>query len=274
MNFKTKRQRSLSKRTRVVLRWSGHFFTVIGILALSYVGFVLAYTRLYQAYLTRRFEQALKVARPPGGSGEKLPSSPLPPAPSEADRARVERAVPEGSLLGRIEIGTLGLSAMILEGTGAGILRQAVGHISGTALPGQQGNVAIAGHRDTFFRGLRNIHKDDEIILTTLIGTYRYHVNFTQVVEPEDIWVLDRSDASMLTLVTCYPFFFVGPAPKRFIVRAHRSPGYESNLTPPKVPFSPRVLVPSALEEDPGVSGLGTSRFGTVFLAESSTTSQ
>lgn len=225
MNLKIRRQRSLSKRTRLFLRWSGHFFSIIGILALSYVGFVLGYTRLYQAYLTRRFEQALKVARPPAGSGEELPSSPLPPAPSEADRARAESAVPEGSPLGRIEIGTIGLSAMILEGTEGKTLRRAVGHISGTALPGKQGNIAIAGHRDTFFRGLRNIHKDDEITLTTLIGTYRYHVNFTQVVEPEDIWVLDHSGESILTLVTCYPFFFVGPAPQRFIVRAHRSPG-------------------------------------------------
>ena len=170
MNIKTKRQRSPSKRTRVFLRWSGQFFTVIGILALSYVGFVLAYTEVYQAYLTRRFEQALKVARPPAGSGEELPSSPLPQAPSEVDRAKVENAAPEGSPLGRIEIGTIGLSALILEGTDGITLRRAVGHIPGTALPGQQGNIAIAGQRDTFFRGLRNIHQDDEITLTTLDG--------------------------------------------------------------------------------------------------------
>jgi sortase A len=222
MNFKIKRQRFPSKRTRLFLRWSGHFFTVIGILALSYVGFVLAYTKLYQAYLTRRFEQESKIARQTTVRGEDLPSSSLPPALSEADRARVENAAPEDSPLGRIEIGTIGLSAMILEGTDRKTLRRAVGHIPGTALPGQQGNVAIAGHRDTFFRGLRNVHKGDEITLTTLNGTSRYRVDSTQVVEPEDIWVLGHSDKSILTLVTCYPFYFVGPAPKRFIVRAHR----------------------------------------------------
>jgi len=225
MNLKIKRQGFLSTRTRSFLRWSGHFFSIIGILALSYVGFVLGYTRLYQAYLTRRFEQEFKIARLPTGSGEDLPSSPLPPAPPEADRARIESAAPEGSPLGRIEIGTIGLSAMILEGTDGKTLRRAVGHIPGTALPGQQGNVAIAGHRDTFFRRLRNIHKNDEITLTTLIGTYRYRVNFAKVVEPEEIWVLDHSDDAILTLVTCYPFYFVGPAPKRFIVRAHMIPG-------------------------------------------------
>ena len=226
MNIKNKRQRFLSKRTRSFLRWSGHFFSLIGILALGYVGFVLAYTRIYQVYLTRRFEQELKIVKPPAVNGEAIPSPPFPPSPLEADRARVVSTAPEeGSRLGRIEIGTIGLSAMILEGTDTKTLRRAVGHIPRTALPGNQGNVAIAGHRDTFFRGLRNIQKDVEITLTTLNGIYRYRVDSTQVVAPEDIWVLNYSNESILTLVTCYPFYFVGPAPQRFIVRAHRSPG-------------------------------------------------
>jgi len=224
MNFKIKRQRFLSKRTRSFLRWSSYPFFVVGILALSYYCFVRLDTRLCQAYQTWRFERALKGLKPAIGSVEQLHPSSL-PALAEADRARVESAAPEGSPLGRIEIGTIGLSAMILEGTDGKTLRRAVGHIPGTALPGQQGNIAIAGHRDTFFRGLRNIHQDDEITLTTLNGTSRYRVDFTQVVEPEDIAVLDHSDEAILTLVTCYPFYFVGPAPQRFIVRAHRSPG-------------------------------------------------
>jgi sortase A len=127
--------------------------------------------------------------------------------------------------LGRIEISSIGLAAMILEGTDRRTLRRAVGHIPGTPLPGQPGNVVITGHRDTFFRGLRNIHKDDEITLTTLNGSFRYRVDSTRVVEPEDTRVLDHSDGAILTLVTCYPFYYVGPAPKRFVVRAHRLPG-------------------------------------------------
>jgi sortase A len=123
--------------------------------------------------------------------------------------------------LGRIEISTIGLTAMILEGTDARTLRRGVGHIPGTPLPGQQGNVAITGHRDTFFRPLHNIRKGDEITLTTLNGSYRYRVDSTEVVKPEDTEVLADSDDAVLTLVTCYPFYFVGPAPKRFIVRAH-----------------------------------------------------
>jgi sortase A len=196
----------------------------VGILALSYCCFVQLDTRLYQAYQTWRFERALKGLKPAISSVEQFHPSPL-PALAEADRARVESAAPEGSPLGRIEISTIGLAAMIAEGTGRKTLQRAVGHIPGTPLPGQPGNVVITGHRDTFFRGLRNIHKDDEITLTTLNGTFRYRVDSTQVVEAEDTEVLDHSDDAILTLVTCYPFYFVGPAPKRFVVRAHRIPG-------------------------------------------------
>ena len=81
---------------------------------------------------------------------------------------------------------------------------------------------ALAGHRDTFFRGLRNIHKNDEITLTTLRGTLSYRVDSTQVVDSDDTKMLSATTHDFLTLVTCYPFYFVGPAPQRFIVRAHR----------------------------------------------------
>jgi len=224
MNFRVKRQRFHSARTQSFLRWSSYPFLVVGILALSYNCFVRLDTGLYQAYQTWRFERALKGLKPAIGSVEQLHPSPL-PALAEADRARVESAAPKGSPLGRIEISTIGLAAMIMEGTDRKTLRRAVGHIPGTPLPGQRGNVVITGHRDTFFRGLRNIHKDDEITLTTLNGTYCYRVDSTQVVEPEDTEVLDDSDDAILTLVTCYPFYLVGPAPKRYVVRAHRIPG-------------------------------------------------
>ena len=114
---------------------------------------------------------------------------------------------------------------MIMEGTTDEHCGARSGTFAGRHLPGQQGNVAIAGHRDTFFRPLRNVQHDDEIRLTTLDGTYRYLVDSTRVVAPEDMQVLDDSGDTILTLVTCYPFYFVGPAPKRFIVRAHMIPG-------------------------------------------------
>jgi sortase A len=193
----------LPARTNPVLRWSRNVFLIIGLLALSYVGFALLDARLYQAEQARRFERALK----------------------ETNLARAESpaiAVSEGSTLGRIEISSIGLTAMILEGADEGTLRRAVGHIRGTPLPGQQGNVALAGHRDTFFRGLRKIRVNDEITLTTLSGSYRYRVDSTKVVKPEETEVLEDDGDDILTLVTCYPFNFVGSAPSRFIVRAHR----------------------------------------------------
>ncbi len=213
------------KRTHPFLRRSGYLLCLIGILALSYCGYVLIEAKLYQAYQSWRFEGTLKSSKPLASSGE-LPR-PVLPAPPEATLAPAEsRAIPGpgNAPLGRIELNRIGLDAMIMEGIDNRTLRHAVGHIPGTALPGQQGNVAIAGHRDTFFRALRNIRMDDEITLTTLNGSYRHRVDSTKVVEPREIWVLDDSGDATLTLVTCYPFDFVGSAPKRFVVRAHRIP--------------------------------------------------
>jgi sortase A len=227
MKIRIKWRTSLPTRNNPCLRWSRYLFFTVGILALGYVGFVLLDARLFQADQSRRFQQELNELKPPIISDRPLHGSPISSKAAEVDPVRVERLDMAGigaTPLGRIEISKIGLAAMILEGTDARTLRRAVGHIPGTPLPGQQGNVAITGHRDTFFRPLRNIREDDEIRLTTLSGSYRYLVDSIKVVEPEDTEVLDNSDDAILTLVTCYPFYFVGPAPKRFIVRAHRIP--------------------------------------------------
>ena len=110
-------------------------------------------------------------------------------------------------------------------GSDARTLQLAVGHIPGTALPGEAGNVGLAGHRDTFFRRLQNIRPDDEIRLTTPDGFFTYRVRRTVIVQPRDVWVLDPTDEPTLTLVTCYPFSYVGSAPQRFIVRASLEAG-------------------------------------------------
>ena len=227
MKIRTKFLMPVATRNNSCLRWSRYVFFAVGILALGYVGFVLVDARLFQADQSRRFQQALNGLKPPIIVDQPLHGSSISLKPAEADPVRAERmdmAGTGGTPLGRIEISAIGLAAMIMEGTDARTLRRAVGHIPGTPLPGQQGNVAITGHRDTFFRPLLNIRKDDEIRLTTLSGSYRYLVDSIKVVEPEDTEVLDNSDDAILTLVTCYPFYFVGPAPKRFIVRAHRIP--------------------------------------------------
>jgi sortase A len=220
MKFRIKQ---MPTRTHSFLRGSRYLFFFIGILALSYCSYVVLDAKLYQAYQTRRFQQELKDSQSNVNHGT-VHTSPLPPL-EETKPARAEslgltdRGRPP---LGRIEIGTIGLSAMILEGIDERTLRRAVGHIPGTAVPGQPGNVALAGHRDTFFRALQNIREDDEITLETLSGLYRYRVDSIRVVDPGETRVLDHSDDSILTLVTCYPFSFVGPAPKRFVVRAHK----------------------------------------------------
>lgn len=125
-----------------------------------------------------------------------------------------------GSIVGRLEIPRLGMSTVVFEGTDAGILDLGAGHWRGSPLPGENGNVVLAAHRDTFFRGLRNIRQHDVVSVDTTRGTRRYEVDSTRVVEPTDTAVLAPTSRSSLTLITCYPFQFIGRAPKRFIVRA------------------------------------------------------
>lgn len=128
-----------------------------------------------------------------------------------------------GSALSELSIPRLSLSVMILEGTDARTLRLGVGHIENTALPGEVGNAAIAGHRDTFFRPLRNIRVGDDIFLTTRRAQLHYQVASLDVVRPDDVSVLRPTAESTLTLVTCYPFWVLGHAPDRFVVRATRA---------------------------------------------------
>jgi sortase A len=127
-----------------------------------------------------------------------------------------------GDIIGRIEIPRLHVSVIVLEGSDSRILRVAAGHVPGTALPGTIGNVGIAAHRDTFFRSLREIRPNDMITLTSFQGIFRYRVDVTEIVDPNDFQVLNTTKDAELTLVTCYPFYYLGSAPKRFIVHARQ----------------------------------------------------
>jgi sortase A len=126
------------------------------------------------------------------------------------------RVLKEGDLFGRLEIPRLDLSVMVMEGDADRVLRLGAGHVPGTPL-------AIAGHRDTFFRPLKDIQLYDTIRLTTPEGTTEYRVTSTKIVGPSDVSVLENQAENTLTLITCYPFYFIGPAPKRFIVEAAKN---------------------------------------------------
>jgi LPXTG-site transpeptidase (sortase) family protein len=119
------------------------------------------------------------------------------------------------ALVGRIDVPQVHISVMVAEGTRPRVLRVAVGHIRGTALPGQTGNVVLAAHRDTFFRRLGELKSGDLIGITVPGRQYLYSVRFTDVVDPNETWVLEPSTDQLLTLVTCYPLYYTGPAPKR-----------------------------------------------------------
>jgi sortase A len=132
-------------------------------------------------------------------------------------------ALPAKTPLAILRIPRINLEVAVLEGTDEVTLNRAVGHIEDTAAPGLQGNAGIAGHRDGFFRGLKDVSPGDAIELETHQGTETYLVERMWIVEPEDVSVLDPTPVPALTLVTCYPFYFIGSAPQRFIVRAVRA---------------------------------------------------
>ena len=132
-----------------------------------------------------------------------------------------EPAAAPGTVLGQFDVPRLGLSYVLLEGTDARTLNRSVGHVEGTGLPGSAGNISIAGHRDRHFRKLEWIQRDDQIVLTSRDGAhYVYRVEWSRVFKPGDIQVLDASHGPAITLITCFPFEYVGSAPLRLIVRA------------------------------------------------------
>ena len=181
---------------------------MVSIVCLGYYAYAAIESQLYQRFENRELDAILQSA----------PARP--PLPAMATAVRHRPVPARGSAIGRIDIPRLGVSSIVRAGSDARTLRLAVGHIPGTALPGDNGNVGLAGHRDTFFRRLRDIRPDDEIRLVTPDGTFTYHVERTNVVDPQDVWVLNPTDHPTLTLVTCYPFTYIGSAPRRFIVRA------------------------------------------------------
>jgi sortase A len=196
-------------RRPFVLRWAERSLYFVALLSLGFCAFSLLDAARYEQAQGLRLQHLEASA---------TTSRPLAAGPRRATAARAEAG--STGLVGRLEMSRLGLSAIVSEGTDSRTLRRAVGHLPGTAFPGESGNVVLAAHRDRHFRPLRKVREGDFVLMTTPDGTFRYRVEYAAVVEPEDTEPIAEVDAPVLTLVTCYPFHYVGDAPQRFVVRA------------------------------------------------------
>jgi sortase A len=204
----------------VVARWLRRAEIALSVLGVSLLGGALAAivnTWDYQARQGRAFSDMEQRAAVTTHGPES------PPASVASGSSTLALAL-DPLVLGRIEIPRIGVSAIVREGDDDTTLAVAVGHIPGTARPGERGNMGLAGHRDSFFRALRLIQLRDTIRIRTAGRRYEYRVDSTEVVRAEETRVLDPTGDAVLTLVTCYPFEWVGHAPNRFVVHASRLP--------------------------------------------------
>jgi sortase A len=182
------------RRDIFLLRWASFVLVLAGVVAVTYASFVVLYEEAFQAIELRKFEHPAPTAEP--------------------------HLLNIGEVIGELQISRLGVKAVVVEGDAPELLDRAVGHLPETPLPGEWGNVALAGHRDRLFRPLRQIREGDTIVIATSSGSFQYVVQSTFVVPATEVGVLRSSDAKELTLITCFPFNYIGHAPNRFIVRA------------------------------------------------------
>jgi sortase A len=193
-----------------VLRWIERGLLTVGVVLGAWCAAVLVEARFHQAMPVAAPLKVTQTAVPvlPGDRGSSAPHPAAPSAPAV------------GSVIAKLDAPSVQMTTTVLEGSDEATLSRGAGHIEDTPFPGQPGNIGIAGHRDTVFRPLRHIKVGDPLHITTADRTYRYRISKTLIVGPDDVYVLDPTDRSTVTLVTCYPFDFIGHAPKRFIVQA------------------------------------------------------
>jgi sortase A len=209
---------------KLLLRWLERGLLLVAILCLgawAWAWLEAKYTQAHDSQLLDEARSNAPATTTPAQDTDRLDTF-QPDANQLGTPPR--RQLAEGSLFGRISIPRLDVSTIVLEGVDAATLRRGAGHIPETAISGDRGNVGIAAHRDSFFRALKDVRKNDIVRLETLEGTYRYRVDWTRIVAPDETEVLADTADPELTLVTCYPFYYVGSAPNRFIVRAIREP--------------------------------------------------
>ncbi|HUQ95343.1 MAG TPA: class D sortase [Bryobacteraceae bacterium] len=212
---------------------------VVGFLGISYWAALWYEGRTAQEEGAKELDTQIQEtpAPPPSKksrSSRKAPPEPLPmPAPVK------------GKAIARMEVPRLKLSAVVFEGTDDRTLNKGVGHLPGSALPGQTGNVVLAAHRDTYFRALENIRRNDHIKVITPQGPKTYLVESTAIVTPKTVEVTKATSTPTLTLITCYPFRYVGSAPYRFIVKGRELDAMQARAKPAKKTKSRTALVRS-----------------------------
>jgi sortase A len=213
----------------VALRWLNRALIGFGLVCVFFYGAVKAHTAIYQYHAKLQIDQLVS----------KTAASPTPATLTHpAIAAQPEARVRPGDLIGRVDVPRLNLSAAVAEGDDPSTLGKAVGHLPDTSLPWQPtGNVAFAAHRDGLFRALKDIRVGDDVRIVTGHGEFLYRVWRTQIVGPNDVWVIASTPRPTLTLITCYPFSFVGHAPQRFVVQAERV-----DADPPGVAIQGTVL--------------------------------
>jgi sortase A len=216
--------------------WIRALSLFVGLACIGYYAFTLADDFVYQRYQNWAFDQHM-VGRHASFSSWLMGTTPLSGStgaeesttatPSESHEGVESRSTPSigvvayGSTIGRVVVPRLGLRSIVREGADENTLRRAVGHVPSTQMPGEVGNSAIAAHRDTLFRALKDIKLGDRVSFESPQGTFDYRVISTKIVKPSDVSVLEpQGNQKLLTMITCYPFYYVGSAPKRFIVTA------------------------------------------------------
>lgn len=198
-----RRDRRHAGRPARTLVWIESALFVFGVACLVWVAWALFDAHRFQQ---RAFEQ-LRHEAPAAGRGEAALEASGPPL---------------GAPVAQLAVSRLDLSVAVAEGTDDEVLRRAVGHLRHTSLPGEGGHIALAGHRDTFFRPLEGIELGDRISVEAPGSSEVYEVEWFRIIDPSELWVLEDPGYPALTLITCYPFRFVGNAPQRFVVRARR----------------------------------------------------
>jgi len=183
---------------------------ILGAVLLGWPAFVFVRSTLVQWSGVRQIDRAY----------ESTKSVDRKSAPAAIVSKRAGQPPAKGSVLAKFEVPRLQMSLVVLEGADLRTLDKSIAHVETTAMPGEYGNIGIAGHRNTHFKKMEWIRRGDEMILTSAEDRYRYLVESIRLVTPDDVEVLHDSLGPAITIVTCFPFEYVGHAPQRFIVRA------------------------------------------------------